>query len=175
LWMETEFKRLLRGLLDTPGEVVRTDIPPRPEVWEELCGRYRLPPRISDLRGRLAMAGGVEVFVRGGRLMIRALTPIPTLRRGLPLHPDDETDPYVFRLDLSGSGMSSIRVVFGRDTASDSAAIHADLGGQPLSLIRRPNAGRSRPWLTASLAALAVGVATRPARRRGRRSKEART
>jgi hypothetical protein len=59
------------------------------------------------------------------------------LYRGLPLHPDDEDDPYVFRLDLSELGMSSARVVFGRDAASGAAAIHAeaDLGG--LSLIRR--------------------------------------
>jgi CubicO group peptidase (beta-lactamase class C family) len=174
VWMETEFKRLLHHLLDVPDEVVRTDIPHRPEVWEELCGRYRPPSRISDLRQRLAIPGGAEVFVRDGRLMIRALTPIPALYRGFPLHPDDEDDPYIFRLDLSKVGMSTVRVVFGRDIASDSAAIHADLGGQPLSLIRLPTAGRSRPWLTASLAALAVAAATRPARRRGRRSEEAR-
>jgi CubicO group peptidase (beta-lactamase class C family) len=172
VWMETEFKGLLRGLLDTPDEVLRTDIPHRPEIWEELCGRYRLPPRISDLRGRLAMAGGAEVFVRGGRLMIRALTPIPTLHRGLPLHPDDEADPYVFRLDFSGSGTSTIRVVFGRDIASDSAAIHADLGGQPLSLIRRPTEGRARASLTAALGALLLVTATRSVKRRRQRSKE---
>ena len=128
----------------SPTRSIRTDIPHHPEIWDELCGRYRLPARISDLRGRLAIAGGVEVFVRGGRLMIRALTPVPALYRGLPLHPDDEDDPYVFRLDLSGFGMATVRVVFGRDVASGTAAIHADLGGQPLSLIRRPAEGRAR-------------------------------
>ena len=56
--------------------------------------------------------------------------------------PDEKDDPYVFRLDLSELGMSSVRVVFGRDAASGAAAIHAeaDLGG--LSLIRRPAAER---------------------------------
>jgi CubicO group peptidase (beta-lactamase class C family) len=137
MWMETEFKRLLRHLLDVPDEVVRTDVPHHPEIWNQLCGHYRLPPRIADLRGRLALAGGVEVFVRGGRLMIRALTPIPALYRGLPLHPDDEDDPYAFRLDLSGFRISTVRVVFGRDLGSGRAAIHADLGGQPLTLVRR--------------------------------------
>jgi hypothetical protein len=34
-----------------------------------------------------------------GVLMVRALTPMPALYRGFPLHPDDEQDPYVFRLD----------------------------------------------------------------------------
>jgi CubicO group peptidase (beta-lactamase class C family) len=172
VWMETEFKRLLRHLLDVPDEVIRTDIPHHPEVWEELCGRYRLPPRISDLRGRLAIAGGVEVFVRGGRLMIRALAPIPALYRGLPLNPDDEDDPYIFRLDLSEVGMSTVRVVFGRDVASDTAAIHADLGGQPLSLIRRPTEGRARAPLTAALGGV-LAVATRSVTRRRQRSKEA--
>ncbi|HZD70709.1 MAG TPA: serine hydrolase [Actinomycetes bacterium] len=158
MWMEAEFKRLLRHLLDVPDEVIRTDIAHHPEVWEELCGRYRLPPRISDLRQRLLIAGGVEVFVRGGRLMIRALTPIPALYRGLPLHPDDEDDPYAFRLDLWGLGMSTVRVVFGRDVASDTAAIHTSLGGQPLSLIRRPTEGRARGPRTAALGALLVAT-----------------
>jgi CubicO group peptidase (beta-lactamase class C family) len=170
MWMEAEFTRLLRHLLDVPDEAIRTDIPHRPEVWGELCGGYRLPARISDLRGRLAIAGGVEVFVRGGRLMIRALTPVPALYRGLPLHPDDEDDPYVFRLDLSGFGLGTVRVVFGRDAASGAAAIHADLGGQPLSFIRRPTAGRAP--LSAALAALLAGASARSVLRRPQRPTE---
>jgi hypothetical protein len=175
MWMETEFERLLRHLLDVPDEIMRTDIPHHPEVWGELCGRYRLPPRISDLRQRLLIAGGAEVFVRGGRLMIRLLAPIPALCRGLVLHPDDERDPYVFRLDLSGWGMGTVRVVFGRDVGSHGPAIHADLAGQPVSLVRRPTGGRASPRLGAGLAARAFASATRRARRRGGRSEEART
>jgi CubicO group peptidase (beta-lactamase class C family) len=137
VWMETEFRSLLRRLLAVPDDVVGTDVPQHPELWAKLCGRYRLPPRISDLRGRLALPGGIEVFVRGGRLTIRALTPVPALYRGVPLHPDDPDDPYVFRLDLSSVGLASVRVVFGRDNESQMPAIHADLAGQPLSFIRR--------------------------------------
>jgi CubicO group peptidase (beta-lactamase class C family) len=173
VWMETEFKVLLRHLLDAPDEVVRADIPHHPEVWEELCGRYRVPPRISDLRQRLAIPGGVEVFVRSGRLMIRALAPIPAFYRGFPLHPDDEDDLCVFRLDLSEVGMSTVRVVFGRDVASDAAAIHADLGGQPVSLIRRSTERRTRVPLAAAGAVL-VAAATRSVTRRCQRSKEGR-
>jgi CubicO group peptidase (beta-lactamase class C family) len=169
VWMEAEFQRLLRHLLGVPDDVIRTDIPHHPEVWGALCGGYRLPARISDLRGRLALPGGVEVFVSGGRLMIRALTPVPALYRGLPLHPDDEDDPYVFRLDLSAFGQGSVRVVFGRDIASDTAAIHADLGGQPLSLIRRPTVARARAPLTAALGALLVAAAARSVMRRRQR------
>ena len=40
------------------------------------------------------------------------------------LHPDDEDDPTVFRLDLD-LGMSTVRVVFGRDAATGRPAIHA--------------------------------------------------
>jgi hypothetical protein len=172
--METEFQRLLRYLLDVPSEVVRTDVPQRPELWRELCGGYRLPARISDLRGRLAIPGGVQVFVRGGRLVLRALTPAPALYRGLPLYPDDADDPYVFRLDLSGFGQGPVRVVFGRDAASGAAAIHADLGGQPVSLIRRPSDGRMRAPLTALSALLAAAAAGSVMRRR-QRSEEAAT
>ncbi|HEY6747223.1 MAG TPA: serine hydrolase domain-containing protein [Mycobacteriales bacterium] len=169
MWMETEFQRLLRHLLDAPGDAIRTDIPHRPEMWHELCGGYRLPARIADLRGRLAIPGGVEVFVRRGRLMLRALSPVPAFYRGLPLHPDDEDDPYVFRLDLSGFGQGTVRVVFGRDAASGAAAIHADLGGQPLSLVRRAADGRTRVPL-AALAALLAGAAARSVLRRPQRS-----
>jgi hypothetical protein len=172
MWMETEFKRLLRHLLDVPDDVIRTDIPQHPELWGELCGGYRLPARISDLRQRLAIPGGVEVFVRGGRLMIRALTPVPTLYRGLPLHPDDADDPHVFRLDLSGFGQGTLRVVFGRDVVSDTAAIHADLGGQPVSLMRRPAEDRVRAPLTAAVGGLLVAAAARSVLRRRQRSKE---
>jgi CubicO group peptidase (beta-lactamase class C family) len=177
VWMETEFKRLLRHLLEVPEEVLRTDVPHHPEVWQDLCGRYRWPPRISDLRGRLAIPGGVEVFVRGGRLMIRALTPVPSLYRGAALHPDDDRDPYVFRLELSGSGSgsSTVRIVFGRDVASDTAAIYADLGGQPLSLVKRPPEGRVRAPLVAAVSAMLVAAAVRSVSRRRQRSKEART
>jgi hypothetical protein len=139
--MEAEFDAVLRDLLGVPDEVVRTDIPHHPEIWAEICGRYQLPPRISDLRGRLALPAGVEVLVRGGRPVVRASIPVPALSRGLPLHPDDEDDPFVFRLDLSELGMSSARVVFGRDAAGGAPAVHTALGGQPLSLIRRPGPG----------------------------------
>ena len=130
-----------------------------PRSGTELCGRYRLPPRISDLRGRLAIAGGVEVFARGGRLVIRALTPVPALYRGLPLHPDDEDDPYVFRLDLSGLGdVERARRVRPRCCQRR--------GGHP----RRPrrtagvadqatHRGRARASLTAAMGALLVAAA----------------
>jgi hypothetical protein len=53
-------------------------------------------------------AGG-EVAVRRGQLILRALSPIPALYRGVPLHPDD--DPSVFWIDLPQFGIGPAKVV----------------------------------------------------------------
>ena len=167
-WLPIELGQVLRALLGVPEATTRGDISHRPEVWAELCGRYVFPPRIADLRQRLMLGGGAEVFVRGGRLMLRLLTPVPALYRGLPLLPDDKSDPYVFRVDLSAFGMAPVRMVFalidGRATA-----VHTDLGGQPWSLIKVPDAGKQRGWLrpVAALGALGGVIAVRRIRQRG--------
>jgi CubicO group peptidase (beta-lactamase class C family) len=141
VWLQTELGRLLRRLLGVPDEVVRTDLPHHPEVWADLCGRYRLPARISDLRGRVGLGAGAQVLVRGGRLVVRVLTPVPALYRGLALHPDDEHDPYLFRLDLSKLGMSTVRVAFAREPGAGTTALHTDL--QLQSLYKQPANRRS--------------------------------
>jgi hypothetical protein len=139
VWLQVELASLLGELLGVPDEAERADLPHHPEIWGELCGRYRLPAVVSDLRGRVLLGGGAEVLVRGGRLMARVLSPVPALYRAFPLHPDDEHDPYAFRLDLSGSGMGSARVVFSRDAGGRVTAAHTDL--QSSSLTRRPAGG----------------------------------
>lgn len=133
VWLPIEMERLIHRLLDIPNGTVRNDVPQHPELWQGLCGQYRLPP-VGDLRGRMAMGAGARVFVRGGRLMIRLLTPVPALYQGFPLHPDDENDPYAFRIDLSRFGMSTVRLVFDCGAGPGNRAIHTDLGGQPISL-----------------------------------------
>lgn len=168
VWMPIELGGLLHRLLDAPDEVVHTDIPHHPEIWAALCGRYRLPRRVSDLRGRVMMGGGAEVFVRSGQLMLRVLSPIPALYRGLPLHPDDENDPYVFRIDLARFGMPTVRLVFGHEAGAGAKVVHTDLGSQPLSLCKQPVAKRGSAWPTGPLGAFAV-AATLAAVRRARR------
>ena len=168
-WLSVELGRLLRDLLGLPDDAVRSDVPLRPEVWAELCGRYVFPPRIADLRQRLMLGGGAEVIVRGARLMVRLLTPVPALHRGLPLHPDDPTDPYAFRLDLSAFGMASVRVLFAGAGDGRATAIHTDLGGQPWSLIRVADTATQRPWLRPAVAALGALTIATAARRIGRR------
>jgi hypothetical protein len=90
------------------------------------------------------MAGGARVLVRDGQLKIRLLAPIPAMYNGFPLHPDSENDPYVFRIDLSGLGLSPVRLVFDCRAGPGRRSIHTDLGGQPISLIERPTFPRLR-------------------------------
>jgi CubicO group peptidase (beta-lactamase class C family) len=135
-WLQLELLQVLRELLGVPGGAGRRDVPHHPEVWPDLCGRYVFPPRISDLRARLMIPGGVEVFVRGGRLMVRLLAPVPALSSGFPLEPDDDDDASAFRVDLTAFGMSRVQIVFGRVAGGRASVLHADLGGQPISLVR---------------------------------------
>jgi CubicO group peptidase (beta-lactamase class C family) len=170
-WLQVELERMLRELLDLPLDAPRSDLPHHPEVWAEVCGRYSFPPRIADLRERLMLGAGAEVLVRGGRLMVRLLTPVPALYRGLPLDPDDATDPYAFRLDMSQFGMAPLRVVFARVVDGRATEVHTDLGGQPWSLVRVPDARTRRAWLMRAGGVLAVaGAVTAVRRRPGRAS-----
>jgi len=177
-WLQIELDHLLRQLLAVSDQIVGRDIPHHPEIWADLCGRYVFQPRIGDLRGRLMLSGGGEVFVGGGRLKVRLLTPAPAPFRGLPLEPDDERDPYVFRLDLERFGMAPLRVVFSREAGGRATAAHIDLVGQPWSLVRRGHAGSERPWLKPALGAVAAAglmAALRRRRRRGARTSACRS
>ncbi len=86
------------------------------------------------------LGAGVEVAVRRGHLVLRTLSPIPALFRGLQLHPDNMDDPYIFRIDLSQYGLATARVVFSRDESGVTRGIHLD--GVLLSADKR-SSGRS--------------------------------
>jgi hypothetical protein len=81
------------------------------------------------------LGGGAQVAVRRGRLVIRGLSPIPAVREGLVLHPDDPDDPSAFRLDLSRFGFGTSRMVFRGTPDGRETAMH--LGLAPISLRRR--------------------------------------
>jgi CubicO group peptidase (beta-lactamase class C family) len=164
VWLPVETGRLLHDLVGVPDEVVRIDVPQRPEIWGDICGWYPVSAQLTDMQAR-GMAGfGVEVFVRRGRLMIRALSPIPALYRGFPLHPDDVTDPYVFRIDLSEFGIGTARIVFSHDAGGAGTRLHPDLA--PLSLERQPAIKDPRPWVTGALVAFAAAATAAAVRRR---------
>ncbi|HEY5879377.1 MAG TPA: hypothetical protein VIU11_10715 [Nakamurella sp.] len=62
---------IMNDVLGVPGGTVRADVPQQPAIWDELRGGYRLPGPLADARARLAMAAGMEVLVRDGRLVLR--------------------------------------------------------------------------------------------------------
>jgi len=89
--------------------------PQRPDVWSDLCGWYRPQAQRTDTMARLIMGGGLRVGVRRGRLVLRGLSPLPPMYRGLRLHPADPDDPDVFHVDLSLYVLGIGKIVFSRD------------------------------------------------------------
>ncbi|HCU92515.1 MAG TPA: serine hydrolase [Actinobacteria bacterium] len=167
LWLPGEVAGLLRQLLGVQDDVIRTDVPQRPEIWGDICGWYQLSARLTDARTRAMIGAGAEVFVRRGQLMLRGLSPIPALYRGFPLHPDEDKDPYVFRIDFSEFGMGTGRVVFSREPGEGATAVHLDL--YPLSLQKQPATKNPRSWATGALAVITTAIAVRRAARRRHR------
>jgi len=164
-WLPNEVAGLLKHLLRVPDEAIRTDVPQHPEIWNDICGWYKLSGRLSDARARLSAGAGAEVFVHAGQLTLRGLSPIPALYTGFPLHPDDDTDPYVFRIDLSEFGIGTARVVFSRDPGGAVTRVHLDL--MPLTFLKQPAIGNPRLWMTGVVGALAAAaMATAVLRRR---------
>lgn len=168
-WLSVELEGLITSYSGIPPDMLAEPIPQLPETWSALCGRYVLQPP-ADLRERLMLGAGAEVFVDGDHLAVRVLTPIPALLAGHRLERDDPADPRVFRLDLSGLGVPPVRVVFAGAPPGRATAIHTDLGGQPWSLVAAPGSSLRRTW---SRRALGVAVAAVIARTllRGRASR----
>jgi CubicO group peptidase (beta-lactamase class C family) len=163
-WLPAECAGLLTQLLGVPDDAIRTDIPQHPEAWGDLCGWYQLSAGLTDVRLRSFVGVGVEVFVRGGQLMVRLLSPVPTLFRGFPLQPDDAADPDIFRIDMSNLGPFSMRVAFGREPGLGVTSANFDL--MPISLRKQPAMRNPRRWATGVLSGLGVAAAAVAVRRR---------
>jgi hypothetical protein len=129
-WLGPPVAGILRELLGVREDGIRTDVPQRPQLWAELCGRYRFPAAPTD-PGKLAIGAGAQVLVRRGQLTMRFLSPIPALFRGIALHPDDPEDPYVFRVEFPWFGVGTTRVLFSRQPGVGTTALHLEAG--PLS------------------------------------------
>jgi len=151
LWLPGAVAHLLRSLAGIDLEVESPEVPSRPEMWPDLCGWYPLQASPSDVRLRVFMGFGAEVFVRDGRLMLRFLSPIPDLFRGFPLVPDD---PDAFRIDMPEFGGDFIRVFFQRSRGGEPDRMCVDL--MPLVFEKRRD--RSNPRKLAQ-GALVVGGA----------------
>ena len=162
-WLGTEVSGLLSSLLGVPDDAIRTDLPHHPALWSELCGWYGFRGSFRDVQRWFVL--GAEVVVRRGQLMLRALSPIPAVNRGLALHPDDERDPYVFRIDLSHFGLGTARVVFSREAGVGTTAVHLEFAPALLSFDKQPATKNPRPWATGALSAVAAATAATAARR----------
>ncbi|BAW07448.1 serine hydrolase domain-containing protein [Nocardia seriolae] len=132
-WLGTEVSELLRSLLGLAPETIRGDLAHRPHTWGALCGWYEFPGALRDIQKWFIT--GARVAVHRGGLTLRVISPIPALSRHIPLWPEDEKDPDVFRADLTALGMGVTRVVFTRDPDAAATALHLD--AVPLSFHRR--------------------------------------
>lgn len=162
-WLGAEVTAVLGRILGVPDPVIRADVPHRPEIWTDVCGWYSFRGSLRD--AQKWFIAGAEVLVRRGQLTLRPLTPVPALARGLPLHPDDAGDPYVFRIDLSSLGIGTTRVVFSRSPHAGVTAFHLDLDTAPLSFDKRPATRDPRYWVTGALGAAAAATTANAVRR----------
>jgi CubicO group peptidase (beta-lactamase class C family) len=151
VWLPPQLNVLLRDLIGAPDAGVRADIPHRPEVWPQICGWYALSARLTDIRARAMIGAGVEVFVRRGQLMIRGLSPLPPMYRGVPLHPDSDNDPLVFRIDLSEWELGTSRIVFGRSDQTGKMQVSSEIW--PWTLSQESRATNPRLWVNGAFAA----------------------
>ena len=133
LWLPYEAIKLLGEVIGAAPDGIRSDVPQHPEVWPEIVGWYPLHAPLTDMRLHAMLGAGVQVRVRGGRLSARVLSPVPAAFGGFELHPDDDRDPYAYRIDMSRYGIGSGRVVFSRQDGE--TRLHLDL--LPISLTRR--------------------------------------
>jgi CubicO group peptidase (beta-lactamase class C family) len=143
-WLTGETQRLLRGLIGALREGIRTDVPQHPEIWARLCGWYRPRAQQTDMMAWSIFGAGAKITVRRGQLILRTLSPIPALHRGLQLHPDDQEDTYVFRIDLFEYGLGTVRVVFSCDPSGTATGVHID--GLLLSAEKHPGRPHGRAY-----------------------------
>ena len=149
---------LTRRLLGMPGNPVRDDVVPHPEVWDALRGWYAPDAGpVTNLFARVGFGAGVEVAVRHRRLVLKPLTPVPGLWDAMVLHPDDSGDPRVYRVEFPDYD-KTWRVVFTDD-------IPPRLLLDVMSFQKRPGWRNPRRWGAGIAAAGAAGAVIR---RRGK-------
>ena len=158
---------VLRSRLGTPdpaGLLPRHDVPASPHVWSELTACYAPKPGFLTNARTWQMAGGeVEVLARSRRLLIRALSPVPQLRRGGGA-PPRRTTPARSSLP-SPSRDSSFPVSFGTDDAGRVERCH--IGAPAMATLHRRPVWRSsrRRLVTVAVGGLAAAAAMKRARR----------
>ena len=98
--------RVLCALLGVEARPPRRRL--QPEHWNDLIGYYRPDPGPLTNARVLVLGGGVEIAVRGRRLVVRTATPLPGLGKGVPMRPVDD-DGSVYAVDLARDGNATAR------------------------------------------------------------------
>jgi CubicO group peptidase (beta-lactamase class C family) len=133
----------MHALLDARSPAAAREaaaIPEHPELWSDFVGYYAPAPGfLTNARVWQMMGGEIQVLVRNRELVVRALSPIAQLRRGLTLHAADATDPTLFVAEAEGL---SIPIAFVRD-ASGGAARHVAIGPPSNTVLHRRSTLRS--------------------------------
>jgi CubicO group peptidase (beta-lactamase class C family) len=152
--------RSILGIADPAGCLPRADVSSNPHLWPELTGAYAPRPGfLTNLRTWEMTGGEVQVFVRDRRLHVRALSPLPPLRRGLELHPTDDNDPLLFAVEIDGL---VIPVAF---RAGDSGRIDTVCVGAPaLATFHRRSPSRSSRRRLTTLTGVGLAIAATRAR-----------
>jgi CubicO group peptidase (beta-lactamase class C family) len=95
--------RSLLGVPDPSAELPSADVLSSPHLWSEVAGHYAPKPGfLTNLRSWQMVGGEVQVLVKNRRLIIRGLSMIPVLRKGLELRPVDPDDPLLFAVEAEG-------------------------------------------------------------------------
>jgi hypothetical protein len=121
--------------------------------------------RSERVRSRLATGYGAEVAVRHGQLMLKPLHPVPAIRRGMRLYPDDRDDPWAFRVEMPEYGVN-LRVVFSH--GAEQGRTVTRLLTDAFSFQKRPDARNPRRLVGGTLLAGATAIAVRQCRERQR-------
>jgi hypothetical protein len=107
---------------------------------------------------RAVFGAGIEVTVHSGHLMLKPLTPIPAMRQGMRLYPDDPADPRVFRVESPEYG-TSLHVAFSGKTAMGPGTERLLL--EEMLFQKRPDLRNPRRWVNAVAVAGAAGIVIR--------------
>jgi CubicO group peptidase (beta-lactamase class C family) len=152
--------RTLLGVVDEAAELPQGTVVERPQQWKQLAGFYAPDPGLlTNVRSWQLFGGELQVLVRHQQLLVRALSPMAELRRGLRLYPSDPEDPLVFAVDAGGL---VVPLAFRPGPSGQAAGLA--VGYPALAVLhRRPAWRSSRVRLRALTIAAAAGLAYRQA------------
>lgn len=134
---------VMHSLLHVPAPSTEREasaIPEHPELWSDLVGHYAPAPGFLTNARTWQMTGGeIQVIVRNRGLVLRSLSLLPQLRKGIALHAADPDDPMRFVAEVRGL---TIPVAFARGSGGG-AAVSVAIGPPSNAVFHRRTALRS--------------------------------